>query len=106
MCSPKPSTTLLLDCEVCCASASPGLKGFEAPGVRDVRNQLLEHPEGKNSTVIENGRSYSLTDGPIVKGTDKVEIFPDRGLYVNAEEFRAELVQRLLEQTPKLGEQA
>ena len=76
----------------------PGLRRFEVAGVRDVRNKLLEHPEDKSSTVIENGRSYSLTDGPIIKGvrrTDKAHIFPDRGLYVNAEEFRSVLVERL-----------
>ena len=76
----------------------PGLGTFEAEGVRDVRNQLLEHPEGKNSTVIENGTSFGFDCGPVIKGVrraDKVHIFPDKGLYINAQEFAANLETKL-----------
>jgi hypothetical protein len=76
----------------------PGLKKFEAKGVRDVRNWLLEHPEKDASRVIEDGFSFSLENGPVIKGVrraDKVDVFPDRGLYVNANEFATQLEQRL-----------
>lgn len=72
----------------------PALGKFEAVGVRDVRNHLLEHPDGKNSTVIENGTSFGFDCGPVIKGVrrvDKVNIFPDRGLYINAQEFATNL---------------
>jgi hypothetical protein len=78
--------------------AFPGLRNFEAEGIRDVRNQLLEHPEGKNSTVIENGTSFGFDCGPVIKGVrrvDKVDIFPDKGLYVNAQEFATNLEVKL-----------
>lgn len=76
----------------------PALGQFEAVGVRDVRNQLLEHPEGKNSTVIENGTSFGFDCGPVIKGVrrvDKVHIFPDKGLYINAQEFATNLEAKL-----------
>jgi hypothetical protein len=78
--------------------AFPGLGNFEADGVRDVRNQLLEHPEGKKSTVIENGSSFGFDCGPVIKGVrrvDKVHIFPDKGLYINAQEFATNLEVKL-----------
>lgn len=76
----------------------PGLTSFESVGVRDVRNKLLEHPE-KQSTVIENGFSFGFDCGPVIKGVrraDKFNIFPDQGLYVNAQEFVANLETKLL----------
>jgi hypothetical protein len=72
----------------------PGLGHFEAKGIRDVRNHLLEHPEGDSSGVIENGVSCGDDCGPVLRGvrrSDKVDIFPDRGLYLNAEEFASNL---------------
>ena len=77
----------------------PGLGSFEAIGVRDVRNKLLEHPEGKDSEVIENGFSVCFERGPIIKGVrrvDKVNVFPDAGLYPNCQEFVANLKAVLL----------
>ena len=74
--------------------AIPGLSGFEAPGVRDVRCHLVEHPEGKDSTIVETGDAFSTEVGPIIKYQRRPgaeHIFPDKGLYVNAEEFRARL---------------
>jgi hypothetical protein len=76
-----------------------GLRQFEAPGVRDVRNKLLEHPEKPDSTIVENGFSFGFGCGPVIKGVrraDKVEIFPDRGMYVNAQEFASNLEQKLI----------
>jgi len=76
----------------------PALGSFEAHGVRDVRNHLLEHPEGSHSTVIENGMAFGAESGPVIKGlrrTGKVHVFPDRGLYVNAQEFASNLEAKL-----------
>lgn len=74
----------------------PGLASFEAIGLRDVRNHLLEHPEKQSKVFIESF-SYGGAAGPTLKGpryADQVEVFPDPGLYVNAREFVENFVQR------------
>jgi len=77
----------------------PLLRSFDAPGVRTVRNHLLQHPEGADSGVIENGFSFGLEQGPVVKGVrraNKVAVFPDSGLYVNANEFAVALERKVV----------
>jgi hypothetical protein len=69
----------------------PFAKGFKAPGVRGVRNHLVEHPEGPGSGVVM--RSFLVDwDGPKIKGV-RTEGAPrnhmDRGLYANLREFLA-----------------
>lgn len=75
----------------------PNLKSFEATGVRDVRNHLLEHPERRTSQVFSRDHSLGGLDGPKLKidtsGTDHV----DRGLFVNAAEFKQSLENLLIE---------
>ena len=69
----------------------PGLKSFECPGVRNVRNKLLEHPEGADSRVFTAGFGFGGDTGPHVKAvrrTGQEDIFPDAGLYKNAQEFQ------------------
>lgn len=76
----------------------PGLGSFKADGVRDVRNKLLEHPEGSDSTVIEVSSSFDFSSGPVIKGVrvaSKVSVFPDKGLYINAGEFAHNLEAKL-----------
>jgi hypothetical protein len=76
----------------------PGLTSFECEGVRNVRNKLLEHAEGRDSQVSIQSFGWGAAQGPVLKAlrySGQEEIFPDRGLYRNAEEFRDNL-ERLL----------
>jgi hypothetical protein len=67
----------------------PNLKSFDAQGVRNVRNHLIEHPEGKASGVLSRSFAFGGKHGPMVKAIrDSGETaFPDAGLFVNAREF-------------------
>lgn len=72
----------------------PGLQNFECVGVRNVRNKLLEHAEGKDAMVAINSFGVGLGQGPILKAvrlTTQVDIFPDKGLFINAIEFAKNL---------------
>lgn len=71
-----------------------GLGGFECEGVRNTRNKLLEHAEKPDSQVFTRSVGCGGTQGPVLKAirlSTQTEIFPDRGLYVNAEEFKNNL---------------
>jgi hypothetical protein len=71
----------------------PELNSFEAAGVRDVRNHLIEHPEGRGSQVLSQSFAFGGPNGPIVKALrDTSETaHPDAGLYANAREFAVNL---------------
>lgn len=76
----------------------PYLQSFECKGVRDVRNHLIEHPEGVSSQVFVQSFSYGNAQGPILKDSrppDQGSAFADHGLYRNAEEFKVNLEQVL-----------
>jgi hypothetical protein len=85
----------------------PGLENFECEGVRNVRNKLLEHPEGSDSRVLVQSFGWGLERGPVLKAVrygGQEDVFPDAGLFVNAEEFRVRLTQcleRVLDCQPK-----
>jgi hypothetical protein len=71
----------------------PSMKGFDAPGVRNVRNWLVEHP-----AVPSRGFQMGAEIGPVLGlhfDQDPVQ-HQDAGLYVNAMEFRERLMARLL----------
>ena len=85
--------------------AFPGFSNFDALGVRSVRNQLMEHPERSDS---RNFRQHLVvTDaGPVLKSSTMViraatgraepdSDSVDRGLFVTAQEFHDELLQRV-----------
>jgi hypothetical protein len=68
----------------------PGVELFECRGVMIVRNQLLEHPEGKGSGVLFPSFAYSADTGPVVKGfrlEPQSATHPDRGFLANTEEL-------------------
>lgn len=68
----------------------PGLEGFEAVGVRNVRNKLIEHPEKSDSGVTVASFGWCGPAGPVLKALrpdHQRDIFPDAGLFKNAEEF-------------------
>lgn len=72
----------------------PRLERFEAAGVRNVRNHLLEHPERKDSGVVITSFASGGPVGPVLKGVrygHQTEVWPDRGLFVNASEFATNL---------------
>jgi hypothetical protein len=69
----------------------PGLTKFDAPGVRAVRNQLIEHPDPEAQSHLP---AFQIDDkvGPMLKPFLREGSQPiDRGLWVNAEEFRTNL---------------
>jgi hypothetical protein len=73
----------------------PGLKKYEAIGVRDVRNHLIAHPK----VAVSNSFAHGSSNGPVLKAirSDEHKGMPvDRGLYVNAVEMRDELERRLV----------
>ena len=76
----------------------PQLKNFDAPGVRNVRNHLLEHSESA-SGITQQDWGYSNT-GPALKSTaprplGKENVPKDPGLFVNAAELCHRLERRL-----------
>jgi hypothetical protein len=76
----------------------PGLSGFDATGVRIVRNHLIEHPEGRSSGVVANGFGYGMPRGPVLKAvrdSEQSAIHPDAGLFNNAAEFAEILVRKI-----------
>lgn len=71
----------------------PGLDGFDPPGVRDVRNHLIEHTEGKGSRVFGGGISVGGGVGAVLKPMRRAgspDGYRDRGLYPNLLEFTQE----------------
>lgn len=71
----------------------PQLKSFDPVGVRTVRNKLIEHPEKQSHVYVQNFSTGRL-EGPVLKGgrpPDQSQHFQDRGLNLNAEEFRDRL---------------
>jgi hypothetical protein len=76
----------------------PGLHSFECEGARNVRNHLLEHAEGKSSRVLMQSFGYGGEAAPTIKverEEGQENIFPDAGLWANAEEIRENLEVRL-----------
>lgn len=77
----------------------PDLKGFEATGVRDVRNHLLEHPE-KHGGVLPQCFGLGGHEGPKLKSALRDGDTPDSfdgGLWKNADEFSRNLEELLRE---------
>jgi len=72
----------------------PGLRGFECRSIRDVRNKLLEHAEGRDSQVYTQSFGWGGAQGPVLKSIREAgleTVFPDRGLYENARELQDSL---------------
>lgn len=67
-----------------------GLRGFDCPGVRDVRNHLIEHPEGSHSRIFNRTFSWAMESGMQLKSARQDwegSAFIDAGFNANAEEF-------------------
>lgn len=67
----------------------PDLTKFKCKKIRIIRNQLIEHPEGKDSGVTYDSFAYSTTEGPYIKGSrvGKYTNFMDKGFRLNSQEF-------------------
>jgi hypothetical protein len=77
----------------------PGLTSFECIAIRDIRNHLLEHPEGRSSRVFTPSFGWAADAGPVIKPArdpSEGQAFWDAGLFVNAVQFR-DAVNPLLE---------
>jgi hypothetical protein len=76
----------------------PGLSGFEAAGVRTVRNHLIEHPTGKSGVIVFSFKCGGPV-GPQLKALRwslDEEGSMDNGLHANTTEFVAALERTLL----------
>jgi hypothetical protein len=75
----------------------PRLNSFNCSSVRVVRNQLLEHPEGKDSGVTFDTFVCSNNDGPCVKGMRRggQTKHRDEGFRKNSEQFVSNLTKTL-----------
>ena len=76
----------------------PHLKNLDAPGIRSVRNHLIEHPEKGSSGVTQQNWSLEESRGPAFKnarrqGQDHVPT--DEGLFNNAAELRDRIESKL-----------
>jgi hypothetical protein len=72
----------------------PGLHSFECEGARNVRNHLLEHPEGGNSRIFAQSFGVGGEQGPTLKierDAGQEHVFPDAGLWANAQEIKNNL---------------
>ena len=81
------------------AGALPGLTSFDCVGARNVRNHLLEHPEGMSSRIFAQSFGVGGERGPTLKierDAGQEDVFPDAGLWANANEIRQNL-ERLLD---------
>jgi hypothetical protein len=71
-----------------------GLRTFDCPGVRDVRNHLIEHPEGSHSRIFNRTFAWTMDTGMQLKsGRHEWEssAFHDAGFNANSEEFAERL---------------
>lgn len=73
----------------------PLLEQFEAIGVRNNRNQLIEHTEGKLSRIFNGGFGFGAEQGPVLacmRLDSASKSWSDAGLFVNVEEFSQGLI--------------
>jgi hypothetical protein len=72
----------------------PGLGTFDCLGVRDVRNHLIEHPEGATSRIFNRTFSWTKESGMHLKTGRQAwegDAFSDAGFVANSYEFNKNL---------------
>jgi hypothetical protein len=75
----------------------PEFRKFDPKGIRDVRHDLLDHPEKVSKALNPNFMyGHDLPNGPVLKpfGARRRQIH-DQGLYANARELLEEFLPRL-----------
>lgn len=67
----------------------PNLNSFKCKPIRLVNNKLIKHPEDADSRVLYDSFSFSLKDGPVVKGgrINNNLNFMDKGFKYNCTQF-------------------
>lgn len=76
----------------------PGMKGFGPVGVRNIRNQLIEHNDGADSLVFNGGFASGGSQGPVVaavRSDHQPDHWQDAGLFLNAQEFARALTEKI-----------
>lgn len=71
-----------------------GLSKFDCIGVRDVRNHLIEHPEGASSRIFNRTFSWTKETGMQLKTgrhPEEKKTFSDPGFIFNSNEFNQNL---------------
>jgi hypothetical protein len=87
----------------------PGLSDIKCDGVRNVRNHLIEHPEGGSSGIIFGGFTITSWTGPVVKGiryAEQSDRWRDHGLYANAKEYFDNLLSMMARATEAVQHQS
>jgi hypothetical protein len=80
----------------------PHLHGFEAVGVRNARNKLIEHNDRDDSQVFNGGFAWGMAQGPTLAAArmdQQPQHWKDEGLFVNAINFASGL-QAAIARTP------
>lgn len=78
-------------------------KSFDAIGIRNIRNLLIEHPEVLTSSLgaIESPNGFIMknvrTINFVVRKVKEEDVYQDKGLYINVEEFLNKLHPILIE---------
>jgi hypothetical protein len=78
--------------------ALPQLQKFESSTIRDIRNHLLEHPEGAQSRIFNSSWMSSPATGVHLKALRKADVpdaVEDPGLFISASQLRDALTRTL-----------
>ncbi len=76
----------------------PAFKSLDVPGIRNVRNHLIEHSDKPSSGITQQNWSHGSGIGPMFKTSRRKgqkSIPQDKGLFVNATELRQKVEQKL-----------
>jgi len=76
----------------------PAFKSLEVPGIRNVRNHLIEHSDKPASGITQQNWSHGSGVGPMFKTSrrkDQKPIPMDQGLFANATELRERIERKL-----------
>jgi hypothetical protein len=76
----------------------PAFKSLDVPGIRNVRNHLIEHSDKTASGITQQNWSHGSGIGPMFKSSRREGQKPipmDRGLFLNAAELREKIEARL-----------
>ncbi len=79
-------------------------KKFECPGIRDVRNQLIEHPKKDEVSTVRGFAIGNNQTGIVlaVGRSDGENSFHDKGFFYNIEEFKSNFEKLLFDFNEKM----
>lgn len=76
----------------------PAFKSLDVPGIRNVRNHLIEHSDKPSSGITQQNWSHGSGIGPMFKTSRRKGQKPipqDNGLFANAKELREKIEGKL-----------